>query len=224
MKCAIQYCCIIPYGEMDQSQQPSDLLSAANKYAIYHPDEEVFPEDVELDGYVAIVRTGLVASQFKHPKHHEFIESIYFPRDLIEFNSRSEHSKPLSFKSMDTTNLCFFKFDLLKNQEKLYISYLEKRSAFIAEVLSFNKAVLVEYNAEKRVVLFLLYVIDKKGLKGHDDVEFKINLTRLQIGFCIGLAEETIVRAIRNLVKNGLIKVKGKCFFIPCYQVLVDYI
>ena len=69
-------------------------------------------------------------------------------------------------------------------------------------------------NAEQRVATFIVSLSERYHARGLSASEFRLTMTRSDIGNYIGLTVETISRLLNRFHKSGLIKVDGKLIVI----------
>ena len=74
---------------------------------------------------------------------------------------------------------------------------------------------LSKKNAEERLAAFLNNLSNRFSQRGFSPREFRLAMTRGDIGNYLGLTVETISRLLGRFPKIGLIKVKGKYVTIP---------
>ena len=77
-------------------------------------------------------------------------------------------------------------------------------------------------NAEQRVATFLVSLSDRYHARGLSSSEFRLTMTRSDIGNYIGLTVETISRLLNRFHKSGLINVDGKLITILKIDELID--
>ena len=77
-------------------------------------------------------------------------------------------------------------------------------------------------NAEQRVATFLVNLSDRYHARGLSSIEYRLTMTRSDIGNYIGLTVETISRLLNRFHKNGLINVQGKLITILDIDQLID--
>jgi CRP/FNR family transcriptional regulator len=65
-------------------------------------------------------------------------------------------------------------------------------------------------NAEQRVATFLVSLSKRYHLRGLSATEFRLTMTRNDIGNYIGLTVETISRLFNRFHKNAVIEINGK--------------
>lgn len=192
------------------------------KSTVFH-EHDVIDYTNALNNKIAVVRTGVIILNYKNNYKEPLLHEMYFPGDIIGPISKRLSLNQIELKPIETSSLCFFDNLLLEQQVNVYVHSLKKQLSFFQEIQMYNKMLLMQRNPAKRVALFLLTIIEKKKLVVYDNIELKINLSRLQIGFYLGLVEETVVRALRQLSQLELLKVSGKHFIISNYQKLSDF-
>ena len=69
-------------------------------------------------------------------------------------------------------------------------------------------------NAEQRLATFISTLAARYHIRGLSAVEFRLTMTRSDIGNYIGLTLETISRLLNRFHKNDLILVEGKLITI----------
>jgi CRP/FNR family transcriptional regulator len=87
------------------------------------------------------------------------------------------------------------------------------------EIMSDQEMILLlsKKNAEERLAAFISNLANRFGNRGFSAKEFRLTMTRGDIGNYLGLTVETISRLLGRFQKSGLIEVKGK------YIIIVDY-
>jgi len=73
-----------------------------------------------------------------------------------------------------------------------------------------NQLVLSKRPAEERLAYFLISLSDRLKRRGFSASEFKLSLTRQEIGNHLGLALETVSRLLKKFQDEDLIVVKNR--------------
>lgn len=191
---------------------------------VFHEHELVTLEDIIKEKKIALVRTGVFTTNSKNSNNEIILRDLYFPGDIIGFLPKTDEFSTVELHSIETSSLCFFYNDLLEKQTRIYIDCLKKIITYFSDNHNYKKKLLSQRNPEKRVAMFILTIIEKKKLNTHDNIELKINLSRIQIGLYLGIVEETVVRALRHLCLLKLLDVKGKHYIIYRYSKLLDFL
>lgn len=64
--------------------------------------------------------------------------------------------------------------------------------------------------AEQRMAVFLLDLSQRYKLRGYSSCEFRLRMTREEIGSYLGLKLETISRLFSRFQREGLLQVEGR--------------
>lgn len=217
--CTINKQCVIS----SIKSEPLIIASLDISSEVYHEQELVALEDIVKEKKIAVVRTGIFTTNSRNSNNEITLRDLYFPGDIIGFLPKTEEVSIVELYSLETSSLCFFYNDLLKKQTTIYIDCLEKIIRYFSDNNNYKKKLLSQRNPEKRVAMFILTIIEKKKLNTHDNIELKINLSRIQIGLYLGIVEETVVRALRHLCVLKLLDVKGKHYIIYRYSKLLEF-
>lgn len=81
---------------------------------------------------------------------------------------------------------------------------------------------LSRMNAEEKLSAFLLNLSQRYAARGFSAREFRLTMTRGDIGNYLGLTIETISRLLGRFQKNGLISVQGKYITILKMEELIE--
>jgi CRP/FNR family transcriptional regulator len=65
-------------------------------------------------------------------------------------------------------------------------------------------------SAEVRVARFLMHFAQRQSSMGHSDRRLRLCMTRRDIASCLGVAHETVSRALTALAQDGIIKVSHR--------------
>ena len=65
-------------------------------------------------------------------------------------------------------------------------------------------------SAEERVACFIIHISDRLKLRGYSELEFRLSMTREEIGNYLGITNETVSRILHQLQALELIEVKSK--------------
>lgn len=209
--------CLMAKADLANMLQESIELHAR----IAHANEYISTDFIEKN-QIIIVRTGAVIKEYADAKGSISLIDIYYPGDMIVDYSETEVHYTIRLKSIETSSLCYLNTSVF-NITPLYTEFLTIRLKNLEESNSFKQFLLVHKDPIKRVLLFILTIVKKKHAFLCDDIEIKINLSRKQIGIYLGLAEETVIRALRYLSDLGLLNVNSKNFIIPQYKKLINF-
>jgi len=190
------------------------LLAYGAKYQTYAANQKIFSEGNNPKFYFQIVK-GVVELNNYHFDGREFIQNILTTgQSLGESLLFNDHSYPmnaiaktecqlLKISKVDFLNLLVRNPEVSSNvfscmSEKLYNNYL-----MMFGMSSFDPLIKVKT------------VLDAfKGSQSDKSVTFLIPLTRQQLANLTGLRVETVIRTVKKMEKENLLKIKnGKILY-----------
>jgi len=207
--CSISQLCI-PYTLNEQELDQLDNIIERKKPI--QKGETLFKAGDELKSLYAI-RSGTIKSYTITEQGDEQITGFHLAGDLVGFDavSRQRH---LSFaQALETSMVCEIPFDILDElsgrMPKLRQQIMRLMSS---EIMGDQEMILLlsKKNAEERLAAFLHNLSTRFSERGLSAREFRLSMTRGDIGNYLGLTVETISRLLGRFQKIELIKVKGK--------------
>ncbi len=160
------------------------------------------------------VLSGAIKMNNYNDKGNEMIQGIF--RDGQSFGEPAilgGFPFPANAEALEPTSLiCLEKhrfFEMLKAQPETGIELLR----VISKRLQFKAMIAKEmsgHEAEHRIMALLRYL--KKNAEVEE--EYRVNITRQAIASLVGLRVETVIRAIGELKKRGLVKVRNRKIYL----------
>ena len=207
--CSISQLCI-PY-----SLNETDLDRLDNIIERKKPKQKgqlIFKADQEMKSLYAI-RSGTIKSYTITEQGDEQITAFHLAGDLIGFDGISTGKHPSFSQALETSMICEIPYDTL---DQLSVTMPELRRQILrlmsTEIVSDQNMILLlsKKNAEERLASFLHDLSDRFAARGFSPYEFRLSMTRGDIGNFLGLTVETISRLLGRFQKSNLIQVKGK--------------
>lgn len=155
----------------------------------------------------------------------ESIVSVLLPGELAGFDGMSSGRHLCSVVALETISCCEFtshQIDRLSREvPALYQVVLQRTGGKFDECL--ERMRLLRRPADERLAVFLLNLADRYRQRGFSHVEFRLTLTRQEIGDHLGLALETVSRTLGQFEAASLITIKGKLIRIVDEEGLQRY-
>lgn len=160
-----------------------------------------------------LVRSGSAKSFQVNENGHEDVMGFHFPTDMIGAASLEHKNYSESAVLLERSTMCEVPAAdlevLLRNDAALLHSFFSKLAqSFEAE--RHARVRLHHASADERVADFLLELSSRFRAIGRDDGALFLSMSRYDIANYLGLAAETISRALGRLQDAGVIGVKGK--------------
>jgi CRP/FNR family transcriptional regulator, anaerobic regulatory protein len=207
--CSISQLCL-PYTLDNSSLDQLDEIIERKRP--YRKGERIFQAGEPLRALYA-VRSGSFKSYTVSNDGDAQITSFHLPGDLIGFDS--VHSKHyISFsEALETSMVCEIPFSSLESLSDQLPLLRRQVMRLMSSEISADKQMLSLLNnksAEQRLATFLLDFSERFKSRGLSSKEFRLSMTRAEIGNFLGLTVETVSRLLSKLHKENIITVDGK--------------
>ena len=207
--CSLSELCI-PFSLSDSELDQLDNI--IDRKRPVHKGDNIFQDGDPLQSLYAI-RSGTFKTYTINAQGEEQITGFHLPGDLIGFDAIADQQHPSYAQALETSMVCeipYSTLDTLSNSmPRLRMQILRLMSDEIKsdqDMLS----LLNRKNAEQRLATFIAVLSQRYKKRNLSGSEFRLAMTRNDIGNYIGLTIETISRLLNRFDKEGLIKVNGK--------------
>jgi len=211
--CSISELCL-PFSLNDKELDTLDNI--IDRKRPIHKGEQVFQDGDKMQALYAI-RSGTFKTFTVNEQGEEQITGFHLAGDLLGFDAIADSEHPSFAKALETSMVCEIPYNTLdslsNSMPKLKKQILRMMSSEIRsdqEMLT----LLNRKNAEQRLATFISTLSTRYHARGLSSREFRLSMTRSDIGNYIGLTVETISRLLNRFQKNGLIGVEGKLITI----------
>lgn len=162
---------------------------------------------------VYAVRAGTIKSYTLTNEGEEQITGFYFPGELVGMSGVDGVTYPVSAKVLETTTVCEIPYerldDLAGQMPELRRQMLRTMSKELRDDQQMMM-LLSKKNAEQRVATFLIKLSTRFRARGYSATQFRLSMSRNEIGNYLGLAVETVSRIFTRFQAMSLIRVDGK--------------
>ena len=192
--------------------EKTQLDGIIKKSAPYRRGESIFRQG---DAFTSIyaVRAGMVKTTVVNALGEEQITGFYFPGELLGLNGLHENVYAGTAIALETVSLCeipFVKLDELSALlPELRRQLMRQMSQEIADEQNMM-LVLAKTSAEETLGTFLIRLSLRFTRLGFSATQFRLTMSRVDLGNYLGLAVETVSRTLTKLQQRGVIKVAGK--------------
>jgi CRP/FNR family transcriptional regulator len=143
---------------------------------------------------------------------NEHILNILLPGELLGFDGLSSEKHGCAAIALETMTFCILPADsmeaLFQNLPSLTRELFKHSGEKMLE--DKNQLVISKRPAEERLAYFLISLSERLKRRGFSSSEFKLSLTRQEIGNHLGLALETVSRLLKKFQDEGLIVVQNR--------------
>ena len=219
--CSISELCL-PFTLNDKELNTLDDI--IDRKRPIHKGDKIYTDGQELNCLFAI-RSGTFKTFTINEQGEEQITGFHLAGDLLGFDAIADSEHKSFAQALETSMVCeipYDSLDLLSNTmpklKKQILRLMSNEIRSDQEMLT----LLNRKNAEQRVATFLVNLSDRYHARGLSSIEYRLTMTRSDIGNYIGLTVETISRLLNRFHKNGLINVQGKLITILDIDQLID--
>lgn len=174
--------------------------------------ERLFETGDKLSSLYA-VRSGSFKSYAISQSGEEQITAFHLPGEVIGFDSMSEEAHQTVTQALETSMVCEIPFATLdKLADELPALRKQLMRLMSAEIKQDQQMFMLlnQRTAEERLAYFLHSLAIRFNQRGFSSIQFRLTMTRSEIGNFLGLTVETISRLLSKFNKEGLLSVEGK--------------
>ena len=190
----------------------TQLDGIIKKSTPYRRGESIFRQG-DIFTSIYAVRAGMVKSTVINARGEEQITGFYFPGELIGLNSLHEVFYSGTSIALETVSVCEIPFVKLDELSALLPELRRQLMRQMSQEISDEQnmmLVLAKTSAEEKLGNFLIRLSLRFKRLGFSATQFRLTMSRVDIGNYLGLAVETVSRTLTKLQLRGVIKVKGK--------------
>lgn len=207
--CSLNSLCLPVSLQDDEVERLDDIVEKSRPL---HKGDVLFRQGEPLKSIFAI-RAGSLKTYTLTHDGEEQINGFYFPGELVGLAAIDDGHYPMSAKLMETTTVCEIPYerldDLLGQMPELRRSMMRSLGREIRDDQQMLM-LLSRKTAEQRIATFLLKLSSRYQARGYSATQFRLSMSRNEIGNYLGLAVETVSRIFTRFASAGLVRVEGK--------------
>ncbi|WP_286261812.1 fumarate/nitrate reduction transcriptional regulator Fnr [Thalassotalea atypica] len=211
--CSISELCL-PFSLNEQELDTLDNI--IDRKRPIRKNEKIFADGEELHSLYAI-RSGTFKTYTIDANGEEQITGFHLAGDLLGFDAISNTEHQSFAQALETAMVCEIPYDTLDQLSDSMPSLKRQVLRLMSQEIRTDQnmlSLLNRKNAEQRLATFIASLCDRYKERGLSSKEFRLTMTRGDIGNYIGLTVETISRLLNRFHKEGLIEVNGKLITI----------
>ncbi|QIZ76589.1 FNR family transcription factor [Ferrimonas lipolytica] len=189
-----------------------DLDSIIERKRPIHKGDLLFQSGQPLKSLYAI-RSGSIKSYTITESGEEQITAFHLAGDVIGFDGIHKDCHQSFAQALETAMVCEIPYDTLDALSAESPALRHQMMRLMShEIVSDQEMILLlsKKNAEQRLAAFLSNLANRFGSRGFSSKEYRLTMTRGDIGNYLGLTVETISRLLGRFQKSGWIDVQGK--------------
>ncbi|GIZ13535.1 fumarate/nitrate reduction transcriptional regulator Fnr [Pseudomonas sp. NCCP-436] len=164
-------------------------------------------------GSVFAVRSGALKTFSLSDAGEEQITGFHLPSELVGLSGVDGERYPVSAQALETTSVCEIPFERLDDLA-LQLPQLRRQLMRIMsrEIRDDQQMMLLlsKKTADERIATFLVNLSARFRARGFSANQFRLAMSRNEIGNYLGLAVETVSRVFTRFQQNKLLEAEGK--------------
>ncbi|MGZ9898367.1 electron transport transcriptional regulator EtrA [Shewanella gaetbuli] len=184
--------------------------------------DQIFKSGDSLRALYAI-RSGTIKSYTITEQGDEQITGFHLAGDVIGFDGIHSQMHQSFAQALETSMVCEIPYETLDELSGTMPKLRQQIMRLMSnEIMSDQEMILLlsKKNAEERLAAFIFNLANRFGDRGFSPKEFRLTMTRGDIGNYLGLTVETISRLLGRFQKSNLIEVNGKYISIVDHNAL----
>jgi CRP/FNR family transcriptional regulator len=172
---------------------------------LYHAGEP-------LAGLFAI-RSGFMKSCVLHDDGREQVAGFHMAGDLLGLDAIGSGNHTCDTVALEDTEVCEIPFTSLEQLSREMPSLQHQLHRIMSREIVRDHGVMLllgSMSAGERLAAFLLNLSQRFAARGYSPSEFRLRMTREELGSYLGLKLETVSRTLSSFHERGLIEVRQK--------------
>jgi len=163
--------------------------------------------------YLYAVRTGCIKLSTSTVQGDEQIIGFYLPGEIVGLDGIENARHDCAAIALETSSLCAFPYTNLSEVCRQIPALNEQMFRLMGRELSQDNQLLLtitKKHADGRVATFLLSLSSRFQRLGYSASEFKLSMSRSEIGNYLGLTFETVSRSLHKFQKKGIVNIRHR--------------
>ncbi|MDJ0701438.1 MAG: helix-turn-helix domain-containing protein [Woeseiaceae bacterium] len=163
-------------------------------------------------GAIYALRSGWLKTYVRRVDGEERVLGFHLPGDLLGLEAIDAGHHGLDAVALTDVRVCRIPLPTLSRFSESDAELQRRMLGLLSRELADRNRWLASdsLSAENRVAGFLVDLVDRREGRGLDASEFRLPMSRADIGAYLNLAHETVSRSLTRFQKNGLIDVRRR--------------
>lgn len=186
--------------------------------------EHLFREGDKFES-IYVVRSGSLKSYLLTTSGGEQITNFHLPSEMLALDDLNEPTHNFSCKALEATLVCELPFALLQELIEKLPNLRQQLLSNLSKELRDGKQMMLllsKKNADQKIASFVLNISQRFSRRGYSPYDFKLSMSRNEIGNYLGMAVETVSRAFTRLQAANILTAQGKDIHILNLEKLTD--
>ncbi|UVE19330.1 fumarate/nitrate reduction transcriptional regulator Fnr [Pseudomonas sp. LS44] len=162
---------------------------------------------------VFAVRAGSLKTFSLSDEGTEQLTGFHLPSELVGLSGMDSEQYPVSAQALETTSVCEIPFERLDSLAAELPQLRRQLMRVMSREIRDDQQMMLllsKKTADERIATFLVNLSARFRARGFSANQFRLAMSRNEIGNYLGLAVETVSRVFTRFQQNGLISATGK--------------
>ena len=207
--CRLNSICLPLALESDDIQQLDDIIQRSKPL---QKAQHLYREGDEFQSVFA-VRSGTLKAYKTTDDGREQVTGFYFPGEILGMDGISKNTHASSAKALETSAVCEIPFSsleklsaLMPNLQRHFFQLMSREITEDQQLIT----LLSKNSADERVASLLLSISTRNARRKLSATQFRLPMSRVDIGNYLGLTVETVSRVFSRMQKMEVLRVDNK--------------
>ena len=221
MQCPFQHVCIPAQLEQDEIVRFSSIIRSTRQVkegATLYRSGDVFTS-------IYAIRAGCFKTVIAGKAGQEQISGFHLPGEFIGLDGIFDTLQACDAVAMEASAACIIPFGALEKLARDSPAIQRHLHRMLSREIRRESTVMTllgTMSADQRLATFLLNMSERLSCIGHSSMQFKLPMTRDELGSYLGIKLETVSRMFSRFQRMGLLSSKGRYVFILDAKGLAD--
>lgn len=207
--CRLNSICLPLALESDDIQLLDDIIQRSKPL---QKNQHLYREGDDFQSVYA-VRSGTLKAYKTTDDGREQVTGFYFPGEILGMDGISNNSHASSAKSLETAAICEIPFSsleklstLMPNLQRHFFQLMSREITEDQQLIT----LLSKNSADERVASLMLSISTRNSRRKLSATQFRLPMSRVDIGNYLGLTVETVSRVFSRMQKMDILQVDNK--------------
>ena len=207
--CRLNSICLPLALESDDIQLLDDIIQRSKPL---QKSQHLYREG---DGFQSVyaVRSGTLKAYKTTDDGREQVTGFYFPGEILGMDGISNNTHASSAKALETAAICEIPFtsleklsSLMPNLQRHFFQLMSREITEDQQLIT----LLSKNSADERVAALMLSISSRNARRKLSSSQFRLPMSRVDIGNYLGLTVETVSRVFSRMQKMDILRVDNK--------------
>jgi len=207
--CRLNAICLPLALESDDIQLLDDIIQRSKPL---QKSQHLYREGDDFQSVFA-VRSGALKAYKTTDDGREQVTGFYFPGEILGMDGISNNAHASSAKALETSAVCEIPFtsleklsSLMPNLQRHFFQLMSREITADQQLIT----LLSKNSADERVAALMLSISARNSRRKLSATQFRLPMSRVDIGNYLGLTVETVSRVFSRMQKMDVMRVDNK--------------